>query len=395
MNQLTGFAVTVAANRLGERRKSLSRCVVALAIGFSQPFLGACGGDRSTPTEPPVAVTIDQALAKSGTPGMAAAVVKEGKVEVTARGLRCINQTAALLADDFMHVGSLAKAILAVTAAISVERGELRWESRIMDVLPRLAATANPSYGEVTLADLFRHRGGFAPFETANDLLGVPAFSGTPSEQRTEFVRWLLAQPPTVQPRSAPLYSNAGVIVAAAMIEEVAALSIEALVQERLLHPLGISGQFAYPAEVETTAACAHEREGNRVARLDLSDPVYAVPPWARPAGHFSMSISGYAGFLRFALDAEAGRSPLLGAEAFRQLLLTRDGYAAGWAQLSSAGGSVYWHAGSLVGFNAIVVLDPDHDLAVAAFANAGPAVSDQAVVDTVNALFLTARNLP
>jgi CubicO group peptidase (beta-lactamase class C family) len=368
------------------------RPALALALGALLALLAGCRQDAAAPGR---AEIVRHAVAGSSVPGIAATVADPTRVEVYAAGDRCLGQPGKLGTGDLMHVGSLGKAMLATTAAITVESGLLRWDSTIGEVLPDLAATGRPEYRDLTVAQLLRHRGGFAPLESADDLSQVPTFSGAPRAQRAAFVQWLLEQPAVATPGTTPVYSNAGYIVVAAMLERSTDRDFEALMQERLLTPLGMHVWFGYPAQAGASEPCGHEPAAGGLERLDLTAPEFAVPSWARPAGHISVSVADYGKFLQFTVAAARGRSTLLSGPAMAELLRVENGFAAGWELLPGGTGTVYWHDGYLVGFYAVVVLDPTHDVAVMAVANAGQGAAEPVVVDTVNRLYQSVMGGP
>jgi len=66
-------------------------------------------------------------------------------------------------------VGADAKAMTAVIAARLVERGSLRWNTRIAEALPELRRLMLPAYRNVTLEDLLAHRAGLPAFTTEEE----------------------------------------------------------------------------------------------------------------------------------------------------------------------------------------------------------------------------------
>jgi len=63
-----------------------------------------------------------------------------------------------------------AKAMTAVIAARLIERGLIRWDTRLAEALPELRRDMLPAYRNATLEDLLAHRAGVAPFTTEGEL---------------------------------------------------------------------------------------------------------------------------------------------------------------------------------------------------------------------------------
>src|SRR5262249_21936799 len=130
------------------------------------------------------------------------------------------------------HIGSCTKAMTATLIAMLVEEHKLRWEMTIAEGLPKLAASIDRSYRDVTLAQLLSHWGGIP----ANGNQDQPA--GPVTEQRLSYIRQVLSQPSPVGPCKQWVYSNAGYVIAAAIAEQAARSSWEDLMQRRIFRPL-------------------------------------------------------------------------------------------------------------------------------------------------------------
>jgi CubicO group peptidase (beta-lactamase class C family) len=155
---------------------------------------------------------------------------------------------------DAFHIGSDAKAMLATIVAQEVERGQLRWDTTIEEVLPDVTVTARPEYRHVTLADLLAHRSGLVALYTLDELAAVPALSDSVGAQRLKFSTWVLQQSPAATPGTTAVYSNAGYVVAATMLERVTGRRYEELLQRRLFAPRGTVGLRVEMPSPSTTA---------------------------------------------------------------------------------------------------------------------------------------------
>ena len=71
---------------------------------------------------------------------------------MAAHGLRKAKSKVAIT-EDLVHIGSCTKAMTAVPAARYVDRGMLRWDSTLDEVLPELAGAVHEGFHRMTLLD--------------------------------------------------------------------------------------------------------------------------------------------------------------------------------------------------------------------------------------------------
>lgn len=274
-----------------------------------------------------------------------------------------------------------AKAMTAVIAARLVERGVIRWDTRIADALPELQREMLPAYRGATLDDLLAHRAGLPPF-TARDefrrFLGLlPAHPdaqlATDGGRRLFFARWLLRQPPAAE--TGFLYSNAGYALAATMLERASGQNYHALFEQEVARPLGIAGAWRKAGTVAATdAADVTESAGLRLWHEALV-----------PASLFATTPSTYATWLRWHLRALQGEATPLPASYVRRLRdLVPGGYALGWTGAMRNDRRVLRHVrgtdSGLAGAQADAVIDAagqSANFALARFSQGGGDASD------------------
>lgn len=351
-------------------------------------LLGGCrgGGEAdvprgarvSAPADTGLASLLDRVRREHGIPAVAAAVVRSDTVlELAAAGVRRLGAPGAVTVSDHFHVGSNAKAMTATLLAVLVEEGRLAWTTRPVDVLPGLRDSIHPAYRDATLAQLLSHRAGVPAYTSGFAMAFLPDSvyergGRTPAQWRRAFVLHVLRTEPKVPPGSEFLYSNAGYTVAAAMAEAVTGEPWEALLQDRVLRPLGISGGYGWPAAADPAQPWGHWRKWFRGLRPHDPNGDYHLEALLAPAGDVHLGIGGYARFVQEHLRGLRGRDGLLRAATVQRLHTPTGDYALGWRVQPLAGARASAHEGSAGTFHAIVVLQPERDLAVAVFANAG-----------------------
>src|SRR5207249_3156671 len=123
------------------------------------------------------------ALADWRTPGMAVAIVKEGKT-IFARGygVRRVGDQTLVDAETIFPIASITKAFTATCLALLVEEGKLKWDDAVVKHLPEFQLYDPFLTKDVRLADLLSHRTGL---ETAD----LVAYRG--DYDRAEIIRRL------------------------------------------------------------------------------------------------------------------------------------------------------------------------------------------------------------
>jgi len=281
---------------------------------------------------------LEQFRAQQDFPGLAALVLKNGTVHAAgAAGVRKYGSPERLTVRDKFHIGSNTKAMTATLAAMLVEQRRLSWSATPPQLFPELAPQLHAAWGAATLELLLGHRSG-APVNA-----DVPQ-TGTMGEQRIAYLRQVAVRPPDYSPGSRFLYSNAGYIVAGAMLERAAGRTWEDLMREMLFTPLGMQscGFGPPPQQGGVDNPWGHQRKGDGFVAYDLDNPSYLGP-----AGTVHCTLQDYA---RFAL-LHMRKDKLLSRAGFAKLQTPPAGetYALGWivVQRGWAGGTALTHSGS------------------------------------------------
>jgi CubicO group peptidase (beta-lactamase class C family) len=219
--------------------------------------------------------------------------------------------------------------------------------------------------------------------------------SGSPAEQRWALLFWILRRKPAAPPGSKMLNSNAGVAMAAAMLEQVTGESWESTIQKKLFQPLQIRGGFNWPAVDEPNQPWGHLQSGKSFKPHDPHDS-YHVMQYLAPAGAAQVSIGDYGRFLQMHLQGLSGKDTLVKADTMRYLHTPVGGAALGWGVGNKDGVEVHGHSGSAGTFFVITRMWPARGLAIAVVTNAGGDQAAQACKDALDALYLrhtTLRN--
>jgi CubicO group peptidase (beta-lactamase class C family) len=306
-------------------------------------------------------------------PALAAAAMLDGKVTAAgAVGLRKADTPEVVTLEDEFHIGSCTKAMTATIAGMLVEKGRLHWRSTLAAVFPERAKRMDQSFRGVTLELLLTHRSGAPANGSDYGSADQPMI-----QRRLEYMDSVIDHPPAWKPGGRFLYSNAGYVIAGAMLERVTGRVWEDLMKERIFNPLGMaSGGFGPPSQAsEVDQPWGHVWEDGRfIPRYEDN------PAPLGPAGTVHCAILDY---LRFAdLHTSLGTRPrgLIKPETVRRLHRPPRGgnYAMGWVVVTRdwAKGLALTHAGSNTRNYFVVWLAPKIGLSLAVATNcAGPSV--------------------
>jgi CubicO group peptidase (beta-lactamase class C family) len=356
-----------------------------MLLGIVLMLIGAAvflrGKDMKGPTlsyDDSMSQMLETIRVKHKFPALAAAVVVDGKIVVTnAVGFRKHGGPEVVTVDDKFHLGSVTKSMTATVAAMLVERGKISWTTTIGESFPELAEKLHPDYRGVTLEQLLAHRGG-APGQAPPDLWRKAwTASGTPAEQRLDFVKGILGRSPEAKPGTKHIYSNQGYSIAGVMLEKAAGKPWEELMRTMLFEPLGMtSAGFGPPATPGKVDQPWGHKKGVLIGMEAVPPgPLADNPAAIGPAGAVHCSLADLAAYAAFHMAGERGGSKLLTADSFKKLHTSAgDDYALGWVVLKRpwAGGRALMHNGSNTMFYIVVWMAPDLNSAVIVATNVG-----------------------
>ena len=339
-----------------------------------------------------VSILLEPIRKQHGLPALVAASVSSGKpLDSGVCGFRRVGGKERATMDDEWHLGSCTKSMTASVVARLVERGTLRWDSTVGDLLPDMPEM-KPAWKNVTLKLLLGHRAG-APHDPPPQLWAEAwKRRGTPTEQRADFVRGLLHSDPNPVAGTQFVYSNQGYSIVGAMLERKTGKPWEKLMREMLFTPQGLnSAGFGAPGTPgKTDQPWGHRSEGSSLVPVPPG-PDADNPPSIGPGGIVHMSIGDFARYA--ACHADEGRRDvrLLKRDSFHKLHTALPGqdYALGWGVMQRpwAGGRVLTHTGSNTMNFAVMWVAPERDFAVVAATNAAGPEAEKGCDEAVAAL--------
>jgi len=338
---------------------------------------------------------VDAAMRAHGVPGMAIAIVENGKpVLAKGYGVRKLGSSERVDADTIFPTGSTGKAITAAALAVLVDDGKLGWDDKVIDHMPWFRMYDPWVTNEMTVRDLLVHRSGLGL--GAGDLMFVP----TSSRSRADTVRALRYIKPATSFRSGYAYDNLLYAVAGQLIEEVSGKSWEVFVRERVLKPAGMadsvteqSARFANPNRAWPHARTSGVMRG--MGEQAVLDERKTLGDNGAPAGGLSSSANDMAHWLQVQLGKGTwtgadGKPVKVFSEAQSKQMWTPavltptptwpgkladaapkfSSYALGWNVRDYRGEKMLDHGGAVFGVQAYVAMIPGRDFGIAVLMN-------------------------
>jgi CubicO group peptidase (beta-lactamase class C family) len=341
----------------------------------------------------------EDALQRSGIPGMAIAVVYMDEViYLKGFGVREAGAPAAVGPDTVFQLASVSKPIAATVVAALVGDGVAAWDDPITRHDPGFQMYDAWVTRQVTLRDMLAHRSGLP--DHAGDLLEDIGYD------RTEILYRLRYQKPDSSFRSHYAYTNFGFTEAAVAAAMASGKSWEDVSAERLYRPLGMTHASSRFADFAASAsrALGHVRAGGKWVAKYTRDP-----DAQSPAGGASASARDMAMWLRLQLNGgKLGGKQIVAAEALAethrpQIVRTSPKdpaidhagfYGLGWNIEYDAEGRVQWgHSGGFdLGAATCVNLLPAQHLGIVALTNTQPIGVPEAVNRSFLDLVLTGK---
>jgi len=169
-------------------------------------------------------------------PGIAVAIVKDGKViHSKGYGVRSLGSPEKVDENTLFGIASNSKAFTAATLGILVDEEKLKWDDRVIDYIPEFRMYNAYVTEEFTIKDLLTHRSGLGL--GAGDLMFWPGQNSFTMKDIIHNLRYLK---PVSGFRTKYDYDNLLYMVAGEVVARVAGKPWEEFVEERIMRPLGM-----------------------------------------------------------------------------------------------------------------------------------------------------------
>ncbi|KAF9199702.1 hypothetical protein BGZ49_010139 [Haplosporangium sp. Z 27] len=324
---------------------------------------------------------LEEARIQTGIPGMSVAVLHKGEL-IFAEGFGKRNEHEPFTAETLTQIASVTKAFTAAAVGELVGEGKLDWDTTpVSHYLPEFQLKDPAFAAQVTLQDLLSHRTGYPQVDTA-------WFWNT--ESRKDFIKRIKHIESTPKMRAHALYNNVMYSVAGEAVANVAGISYEDLVQEKILNPLGLNNSgFSFqkmskhPNFAKPYNAASFEDARNGIfEELPLIDMISQVSS----AGDMYSNVLDLVRWGRVVMKhGELDGKQVLNRDSIKEILSGQSiiikggrapefapiaGYGMGWILDAYKGNVMYHHNGHIDGYVSNFALFPDADLVIAHLTN-------------------------
>ncbi len=272
-----------------------------------------------------------------------------------------------LSARSVFEIGSITKTFTGTVLADMVRRGKVNLDDPVGKYLPRGVRVPSLNGRQITLLDLATHTSGLPELPTGY----VPPDPGNPYGQYTakHLYAFLNSHELAREPGAKFGYSNLGVgLLGHALARAAGAKSIQRLVADRVLRPLGMSmTAYGRPAALAPWMTKGHDKQGAFATYFDMPDVAVLAG-----AGGLNSNVTD---MMRY-LDANIGEpaSPLEHAmrDAYRGYRSPRPGMQSGlgWMSMTRAPLTLVGHNGGTAGYSTYIAFDPNTRAGVVVLAN-------------------------
>jgi D-alanyl-D-alanine carboxypeptidase len=245
------------------------------------------------------------------------------------------------------RVGSVTKSFVSTVTLQLVGRKRLRLDDTVERWVPGLV----PNGDGITLRMLLNHTSGL--FDYTDDPAFLQRIVQDPTRPATprELVAVATAHPPTFPPGTGWAYSNTNYIVTGLILQAATHRSVERLVRDRILRPLGLRGTYFPARDPDIAGYHAHGYAPPALTGAGYVDVTRFAPSLAWTAGAIVSTVDDLD---RFYTALLGGR--LLRPAQLREMTTTvrarpTVGYGLGLFAERRACGTVWGHDGGIPGY--------------------------------------------
>jgi CubicO group peptidase (beta-lactamase class C family) len=327
---------------------------------------------------------VNRVLKTFDVPGIAIAIVKDGKV-VAAKGygVRKLGDAAPVTSKTLFEIASNSKGFTAAALAMLVDEGKLNWDDPVTMHLPGFQMADAYVTNSMTVRDLLTHRSGLGL--GAGDLLWWPTTTFSTDEiiDRLRYVKLATSF------RNSYAYDNLLYIVAGKIIAQKDGKTWEESMRSRILEPLGMKGTTTSVADMLKAPdhSAPHSRindkisvvkpmpVANAVGAVGINTNAEDIAKWMIALLNEGKLENGK----RLLSETQSrelwtAQTPMKVPNPKGVLAATRpnfNAYGLGFNLRDYRGRKLAMHGGALQGFYSRVLMVPEEKLGIAIFTNA------------------------
>ncbi|MDR6843786.1 serine hydrolase [Flavobacterium granuli] len=201
-------------------------------------------------TEKEVDNLVNRTLTAFNVPGIAVAIVKDGKVVLAkGYGVKSILTNEKVDANTLYGIASNSKAFTSAALAILVDEGKLKWDDKVITYLPNFKMYNDYVTNEFTIRDLLTHRSGLGL--GAGDLMFIPDGNDF---TRQDIIQNLQYLKPVSGFRTKYDYDNLLYMVAGEVVHKISGVDWCDFVENRIMKPLEMNNSAASFVRLKDTS---------------------------------------------------------------------------------------------------------------------------------------------
>jgi CubicO group peptidase (beta-lactamase class C family) len=360
-----------------KRLSIVSSLLLALFL-FTLPFFAATKPDPKAQLKG-FPEFVNKTMAEWKVPGMAIAIVKDGKVILSEGfGYKDVKNKLKVTPQTLFAIGSSSKAFTATAIGILMDQGKLDWDKPVREYLPTFKLWDNFATERMTPKDLITHRSGLP----RHDLMWYGS-----SFSRKELFDRLQYLEPNKDFRATFQYQNLMFMTAGYLVGELSGTTWEDFVKKHIFDPLGMKNSNFSVEDSEKSSDFA-------LPYLEKDDKVNEIPfrniDAIGPAGSINSNVIDMANWVLLNLNkgkfgdkqviSEANLSqlhtpqmiilegPFRLTEKYDEMFFSS--YGMGWIITSYRGHTWIHHGGNIDGFSAFVTFMPRDNMGMVILTN-------------------------
>ena len=323
--------------------------------------------------------------------GLAVVIVNGDQVRIVTQGFQALDKAVPIGADTLFEIGSITKTFTALLLADMVVKGEVNLDDPVEKWLPQgLAVGLNGlklrdhTGAPIRLIDLATHRSGLPriPDNMPNGTRADPYVD----YREPQLLMYLKSRATLVETDAGKTtkkrdefyaYSNLGFGLLGYVLARAANMPYEALLQSRVLAPLGLTSTYLDTPRGELARFTdGHYLESGTTLKLakhwrfDVIAPAGALRMSAKDMGRYAQAASG-------AIDTPLKAAFALAQKRYGDGMSPRNPQGLAWILATINDRSVVNHDGATGGFASTLWVDPERKSAVAVLSNAARPVTD------------------
>ena len=337
----------------------------------------------------PTSATVDQfvsaELRSQQIPGVALAVVRDGKiVKAAGYGMANVELSVPAKPESIFQTGSVGKQFTATAVMMLVEEGKVALDDKISKYFP----DSPPAWKGITVRHLLTHTSGIPDYTEEKSGGGINMRVDYAEE---ELVKKIAALPLDFPPGQKWSYSNSGYLILGVLIHHVTGEFYGDVLQQRIFRPL----QMTSTRIISEADIVPNRSDGYRLVKGELKNQ-----EWVSPSLNTTADGALYTNVFDLAKwDAALYTEKLLKRSSFEQMwtpVKLNSGktspYGLGWRVAEVSGHRLLEHGGAWQGFTMHISRYVDDQLTIIVMTNLDSGHSDPAkIAQGVAAIYVPA----